>query len=118
MGLGRWWRRTFDNEAYTRELEEEALHLGFWKAHGVPTEEEVRKLSVLRLAELLFHEKNEKSVAYIVLSHELQTRMLREQTKAIARAGYLRFFGLVLGPIIGGVVGSLLTYLVVPRLLE
>ena len=66
-----------------------AFSEGFWKEHGIPPEQERKSLSVIGLAELLSRHNDVNSVQHIVLSHELNMKIVTEQSKATLEAAWL-----------------------------
>ena len=69
----------------TDEVKQDAFVHAF---HGLPNEMERESMSVLRLAELLAGVERD-STAYIVLSHELNLKIAKLQSKATLSAGRL-----------------------------
>ena len=67
-----------------REAEEAFVH-GF---HGLPSARERDAMSVIKIAELLSHQP-EGSVPHVVLSHELNLKIAKVQSKATLSAGWI-----------------------------
>lgn len=69
---------------------EDQFDTGFWKAHGIPDPESRATMSVLELAQLLSKHRDPNSVQHIVLSHELNMKIVHAQNKASMNVAWLR----------------------------
>ena len=85
----------------TRHEYNEDMGLGY---HGLPDARERTAMTVLALAEeMVKHQKD--TPAYIVLSHELNLKLAREQAKATMGAGWLAVGGAIAAAVLTFVLG-------------
>jgi hypothetical protein len=88
--------------------EEKEEQEGFiWAVDGLPPENIRNKMTVVELAEILTKCKD-SSLAHIVISHELNMKIAKQQSKATLSAGWIGAGGAAVASIISAYLGFLL----------